>query len=398
RTNMNKNTKELNVQGLTLADAGIYICECGSQAASVSLRVLSLVISSNGQFLANEDLELTLTQNSSHPQPHLTIRLFNSNNNIVTPEVLREDAPEKYVLKLKQLSAADSGTWRCHVHADSPPIDQDIPFDLKVLGFRKSPLERMYATVGSTVILSWHLNFKEIEWKKGFTGQLNWKTQGSATTHELLDFNASAHRELHKTKKSNLFWFEVPENKHGSTVEVKLPKVQFHQSGQYQCQLAFDRHVMRNVTELVLMQVSANPAGPLRRGAEVTLLCQVSSRLPSNARLRWEGVNGNQMDIRSSKLHEAKVEVNVSAAGLWNCHLVEDNVRKISLNYTVEEAPVWLSYAVIGAIIGASVLVIGLVCLCIIIGMSWQRRRQRARRMARARQYLLEKKTCQCQQ
>ena len=42
---------------------------------------------------------------------------------------------------------------------------------------------------------------------------------------------------------------------------------------------------------------------------------------------------------------------------------------------STEEAPVWISYVVIGASIGGSVLVFGLACLCIISGISWQRRR-----------------------
>lgn len=151
--------------------------------------------------------------------------------------------------------------------------------------------------------------------------------------------------------------------------------------------------------------VSANPVGPLPSGAKTTLICQVSSPLPPNAHLLWERVNGTQEDVKKSKQNEAKVEVNVSAAGLWNCHLIEDNDMKISLSYPVgmeisvtclspvkvlkilfvcvseyfspstEEAPVWISYAVTGASIGGSVLVFGLACLCIISGISWQRRR-----------------------
>ncbi|NXK45873.1 CD4 protein, partial [Chauna torquata] len=398
RSEMNQSSKHLKVSDLRLSDAGIYICEYGSHTVSISLHVFKLTISLNGHFLPNEDPTLTLMQNSSHSQPHLSIRLFNSNNNTVTPEILQNEAPRKYILKLKQLKATDSGTWMCHIHSDSPPINQNISFNVKVLGFEKPDSERMYATVDSTVILSWHLNFQKIGWKEGFTGQLNWKPQGSTTTREILDFNVTARQKLHETKKSSRFWFEIPERKPDSTIKVKLPKVQFNHSGQYQCQLAYNRKYTQNMIELVVMKVSANPAGPLPKGAEMTLLCQVSSPLPSNAHLRWERVNGTQMDIKKSKQHEAKVEVNISAAGLWNCHLMEDNDRKISLNYTVEEAPVWISYAVIGAIIGTSVFMFGLVCLCIIIGMSWQRRRQRAKRMARARQYLLEKKTCQCQQ
>lgn len=119
----------------------------------------------------------------------------------------------------------------------------------------------------------------------------------------------------------------------------------------------------------------------------------------------WERINGTQKVIKKSKQHEVKVEVNVSAAGLWSCHLVEDNEKKISLNYSVgmensitslplpqslkvlfvsvseyfspstEEVSVWISYVVIGASIGGSVLGFGLACLCIISGRRWQRRR-----------------------
>ncbi|OXB76276.1 UNVERIFIED_CONTAM: hypothetical protein H355_014684 [Colinus virginianus] len=260
-----------------------------------------------------------------------------------------------------------SGTWTCHIHSDSPSINQNISFDVKVLGFGKEHMEAVYTTVGNTVILSWYLNFRGIAWKEGFTGKLNWEPQGNRIIHELLDFNVTTHRELHETKKSNHIWFEIPEKKARSTIEVKIPKVQLNHSGQYQCQLEINSRRMKSMRALVVMQVSADPAGPLSRGGKMSLLCQVSGPLPSNAHLLWERVNGTQLETKKSKQREAKVEVSVSAPGLWNCHLMEDNNIKISLNYTVEEAHVWNSYAVIGAIIGASVLLIGLVCLCIIM-------------------------------
>nr|XP_010303254.1 PREDICTED: T-cell surface glycoprotein CD4-like [Balearica regulorum gibbericeps] len=398
RSEINPNTKHLKVLDLRLSDAGIYTCEYDSHTVSISLHVFKLTISSDGHFLPNEVPELTVMQNSSHPLPDLKITLFHSSNNIVRPKVSQDKTHQKYKVMLKQLETTDSGTWICHVHSDSPLINQNISFDIKVLGFQHPALERKYATVNSTVILSWQLNFQEIKWKEGFTGQLNWKQQESATAYELLDFNVTARGEQHETEKTSRFQFEIPESKPKSTIAVKLPKVRFDHSGQYQCQLVYNGKYVQSKTELVVMKVSANPVGPLPRGAETTLICQVSSPLPSNAHLCWERVNGTRMDIKKSKQHEAKVEVNVSSAGLWNCHLIEDNDRKISLNYPVEEAPVWISYVVIGASIGGSVLVFGLACLCIINGISWQRRRQRAKRMAQARQYLLENKTCQCQQ
>uniref|UniRef100_A0A8B9C4G1 Ig-like domain-containing protein n=1 Tax=Anser brachyrhynchus TaxID=132585 RepID=A0A8B9C4G1_9AVES len=394
RSEINQNSKHLKVSNLRISDAGTYICECGSDSNSISLHVVKLTISSNGHFLPDDDLELTLTHNSHNPQPRFSITLFNSHNSIVTPDILQNEAPQKYVLKLKQLKTTDSGTWMCNMHSDSPSISQNISFNVKVLGFENTHLERMYAAADSTVTLSWHLNFQKIGWKKFFTGQLNW-TQSKAVT--LLDFNATADGQLRETKKSSQALFEIPEMQRDSTVKVKLPKIQLRHSGEYTCQLLYNRRYIQSKTELVVMQVSANPPGPLPKGAEMTLLCRVSSPIPSNVHLLWERVNGTQTDIKKSKQSETEVEVKVTAAGMWNCHLMEDNNMKLSLNYTVEEAPVWISYTVIGVIIGAGVLMFVLVCLGIMFGMSWQRRRQRAKRMARARQHLLEKKTCQCQ-
>ncbi|NWI32125.1 CD4 protein, partial [Sula dactylatra] len=395
RSEINANNKHLKVLDLRLSDAGIYTCEYGSHKVSISLHVFQLTISSDGHFLPNDVLELTLMQNSSHTLPNLNITLFNSNNNIVRSEVLQDKSPQKYTLKIKQLETTDSGTWMCHILSDPPSINQNIMFDVKVLGFQNPNSERKYATVDSSVILSWHLNFQKIKWKKGLTGRLYWKQNENAASHDLLDFNATAQGQLHVTRKSRRFQFEIPESKREGTIDVKLPKVHFNHSGQYHCQLAYNGRYTQSMIELVVMKVSANHVGPLPRGAQMTLICQVSTSLSSKAQLRWERVNGTQMDIKKSKEHEVKVEVNVSAAGVWNCHLIEDNDRKISLNYSVEEAPVWISYAVTGASIGGSVLVFGLV---FISGTSWHRRRQRAKRMARARQYLLENKTCQCQQ
>ncbi|NWV26443.1 CD4 protein, partial [Origma solitaria] len=389
--------KQLRVSNLKLSDAGLYTCKYGPQKVQTSLHVFELTISSDGHFLQNEVPELILMQNSPNPLPNLSITLFNSNNNRVTPEIENETR-QKYIVNLKKLEATDSGTWVCQVHSDSPLINQNIPFALKVLGFQNPDSERKYATVDSTVILSWHLNFQKIKWKEGFIGQLNWKQQGSSNTHELLDFNITAQGELHETKNGGDFLFEIPERKPESTIEVKLPKVHFNHSGQYQCQLAYQGRHAQSKIELVVMKVSANPAGPLSRGANMTLTCQVSGLLPPNAYLSWERVNGTKVDIKNSKQHEVKLEVNISAAGLWSCHLIEDNDRKISLHYHVEEAPVWINYVIIGASVGGSVLVFALACLCIISGISWQRRRQQAKRMAQARQYLLENKTCQCQQ
>uniref|UniRef100_A0A8C3MVI5 Uncharacterized protein n=1 Tax=Geospiza parvula TaxID=87175 RepID=A0A8C3MVI5_GEOPR len=392
-----KTQYKLSVRDLKLSDVGIYTCEYGTHKVHTSLHIVNLKISLDGHFLQNEVPELILTQNSSSPLPNLSITLFDSNNNRVTPEIQNKNLQE-YIVNLKKLKTMDSGTWVCQIHSDSPLINQNISFAVKVLGFQNPDLERKYATVDSTVILSWHLNSQKIKWKKDFTGQLNWKQQEGAESHELLDFIVTAEGQLHETKKSNNLLFEIPESKPESTIEVKLPKVHFNHSGQYQCQLEYERRHAQSKIELVVMKVSANPAGPLSRGASVTLTCQVSGPLAPDAYLSWERVDGTKMDIKSSKQHEVKLEVNISTAGLWSCHLIEDSDKKISFHYHVEEASVWINNVIIGASIGGSLLAFALGCLCIISGVNWQRRRQRAKRMAQARQHLLENKTCQCQQ
>ncbi|NWY02756.1 CD4 protein, partial [Nothoprocta ornata] len=400
RSEMDRNTKSLVVSDLRLSDAGSYSCEAESRpVVTISLHVFELTISSNGHFLPNESPQLSIMQKSYNPPSDLRISLFNNHNNTEISEVLERVIHHKYLLKLKQLQPKDSGTWRCHIHSDSPFIDQNINFDLKVLGFQNPALERKYATVESTVILSWRLNFKEIKWKEGFTGQLNWKQKENATSFTLFSFTVTAQRKLNVSMKRSQFMSEEPKMEDASGVlEVKLNKVPFGHAGQYQMQLEYNRKHVQSEIELLMMKVLANPVGPLARGAKMTLTCQVSSPLLSNAYLCWERVNGTQMDFVKSKQHEAQVEVNVSTAGLWKCYLVEDNIRKISLNYIVEEAPVWITHMVIGASIGASVLVLGITCLCVITGMNWHRRRQRAKRMALARQHLLENRTCQCKQ
>ncbi|KFV66721.1 T-cell surface glycoprotein CD4, partial [Dryobates pubescens] len=398
RSHIDPSSKHLKLMDLRMSDVGIYTCAYGSHTVTISLHVFNLTVSSDGYFLPSDVPELTLMQNSTHRPPDLNITLFDSNNKTVRPQLLQNKTTQKYTLKLKQLEATDSGTWVCHIHSDSPPINHNIFFDVKVLGFQNPDLERQYATVGSTATLSWHLNSHEIQWNKDFTGELHWAQHEGATAHKLLDFNITAQGQQHEMIRSSRFQLEIPKSTPKNTMEVKLPKVHFNYSGQYLCQLMYEGKHTESKIELVVMKVSANPVGPLLRGTSMTLICQVSSHLPPNAHLRWERVNGTQMDTKRSKQNEVKVEVNVSAAGLWNCHLIEDGHRKISLNYPVEEAPAWTSYVVIGASVGGSVLVLSLVCLCIISGVRWQQRRQRARKMAQARQYLLENKTCQCHQ
>lgn len=121
-------------------------------------------------------------------------------------------------------------------------------------GFGEERSEIMYTTVGNAVILSWHLNFRKIEWKEGFIGKLNWEPQENAAIHELFNFSVTTRRELHKTKKSNHIWFEIPGRKTDSTIEVKIPKAQLNHSGRYRCQLEINSRRIWSTRALVVMQ------------------------------------------------------------------------------------------------------------------------------------------------
>lgn len=95
--------------------------------------LFAVTISLDGHFLQNEVPELILMQNSPSPLPDLSITLFNSNNNRVTAE-LQSKTRQKYIVNLKKLEAMDSGTWVCQVRSDSPLINRNISFAVKVLG------------------------------------------------------------------------------------------------------------------------------------------------------------------------------------------------------------------------------------------------------------------------
>lgn len=95
------------------------------------------MVSSDGNFLLNDVLSLTLRQNSSYPLPDLHITLFNSNNNVVRPTAVQHETRQKYTLESRRLEATDSGTWMCHVRSESPLINQNISFAVKVLGMQQ---------------------------------------------------------------------------------------------------------------------------------------------------------------------------------------------------------------------------------------------------------------------
>lgn len=95
--------------------------------------LFTVTISLDGHFLQNEVPELILMQNSSSRLPDLSITLLDSHNNRVTTELQNKNR-QKYTANLKKLEAKDSGTWVCQVHSDSPLINQNISFAVKVLG------------------------------------------------------------------------------------------------------------------------------------------------------------------------------------------------------------------------------------------------------------------------
>lgn len=105
----------------------------GTDFLAMLFSLFTVTISLDGHFLQNEVPELILMQNSSSRLPDLSITLLDSHNNRVTTELQNKNR-QKYTANLKKLEAKDSGTWVCQVHSDSPLINQNISFAVKVLG------------------------------------------------------------------------------------------------------------------------------------------------------------------------------------------------------------------------------------------------------------------------
>ncbi|XP_074848258.1 T-cell surface glycoprotein CD4 [Carettochelys insculpta] len=382
-----KGNFSLKLSQLELSDAGKYICTVGARTVPVELQVFEVTGSPAGYLLQNERLILTIKAVSN-----VNVKWFDNRNQEVTSTVSRQLKEGGQSLEIKNLQPQDSGTWRCHVASHSANLD--IPYKVLVTGFHTLGQEWIYTAVNSianfTYSLSIHL--QQTRGVEYFRGSLAWKKEEKSNYTEILNFNVTDDRLFFQKDKIQVTMTSRSE------LQVKLTKVGFQDAGVYQCKLTSSRSSVEKNIALVVMNVSADPAGPLPTGADVTLFCKLSAALvPQKAQLFLEHMNGTEPKFK--KTGSKEVTVKTKDVGLWRCSLKVQDTVLTSIDYTVVKAAEWSTYVLIwvGSGVGAGIVLLLLASLCTFICTARQRRRRRAEKMARARRDLIERRTCQCQ-
>uniref|UniRef100_A0A8C0GYJ0 Ig-like domain-containing protein n=1 Tax=Chelonoidis abingdonii TaxID=106734 RepID=A0A8C0GYJ0_CHEAB len=334
---MAKGNFSLILSQLEHSDAGKYVCVVGSRTFKVQLQVFEVTGSPSDYLLQGENLTLSIQGSSS-----VSVTWSNNRKDKVTATQSRELKNGGRTLQIHNLQVEDSGTWRCHITSLSAKLD--IPYKVLVIGKRSMDLSLRTLQMPRKCKRRWiNLNI----------------------SHLLL-----THKPRERSR--SITWIpssQCPDN----PLEVKLPKVQFEDAGWYQCQLTVSRGRVEKAIYLVVMTVSADPVGPLSKWANMTLLCKLSAPIPPNAQLFWEHVNGTEKKL--NMLGHSEVMVKTKTVGLWRCSLKVENNMMTSIDYTVVKAAEWNIYVLIGAVVGASIVLLLLASLFIFICTARQRRR-----------------------
>ncbi|XP_019404453.1 PREDICTED: T-cell surface glycoprotein CD4 [Crocodylus porosus] len=378
----------LKVQNLAPYDVGEYTCESGHRGDTVQLVVFG--VTELTKYLLHDQVLFVSLQQYSPVQNKITVTWWDNKDMEVTSEQSQTD---QYSLHKSGLRITDSGKWKCKINLQFKPFDLDIPFDVIVIGFKELERKILYAAVNTTVSFSYLLNLWEVKWTGSLKAHLDWKAKADDNYREIMNFSIT-NQELTSPKQIKRFGFQGVE-KPFKQLNVTLSKVLFEDAGWYQFRVTFDFGHLKTAIHLVVMTVSATPTGPLSKGAEVTLHCQLSALPLQKGLLIWHRVNGTKEE--SKQVIHREVEVKARTAGLWRCSFVLENKTLISVDYMLEEAAEWIMYALTVAITVASVALLLFVSLCTFICTAWQRRKRRAERMVRVRQDLLQNRTCQCQ-
>uniref|UniRef100_A0A8C8RXL1 Ig-like domain-containing protein n=1 Tax=Pelusios castaneus TaxID=367368 RepID=A0A8C8RXL1_9SAUR len=388
RSDISKGNFSMILSQVVISDAGTYVCVVGSQHFRVQLQVFKVTgFPSLGYLLQNENLTLNIEGSSG-----VSVTWFDNHKIPVTHQPqsreLKESGRSLYIYSLQ---TKDNGIWTCHITYKSAQLD--IPYNVRVIGFyNNSRPETLYASVNSTVSFSYLLNtdLQMIGERETINGALEWKQKEDGSYQKKFSFTVTSKESVLPKSIDRL----QLTGKTSSHLQVKLPKVRFEDAGWYRCQFMLSHRTMEKAIHVVGMRVSANPVGPLSKGAKVTLLCQLSAPLLPGAQLFWKHMNGTE---QKTEMEGDTVEVITNSTGQWTCSLKVQDKVEISMCYTVEKAAEWNIYVLVVAGVGTGVVLLLLVSLLTFTCTARQRRRRRAEKMARIRQDLLEKRTCQCQ-
>nr|XP_020659807.1 T-cell surface glycoprotein CD4-like isoform X1 [Pogona vitticeps]XP_020659808.1 T-cell surface glycoprotein CD4-like isoform X1 [Pogona vitticeps] len=359
-------------------EEGQYICKVEENILrTYDLTVWEITGSQQKYFLQGESLTLSLKQHAT-VMKEVKVKWVSPNKVSVTGEEshwqLRNNNQDLHIKNLE--FEKDHGAWGCHIFLDNVLIISHN-VNVNVIGFLKASAkdddEMMFAVVNSNVTLSCLLN-------------INLQDQKDILLNgEWLKDNIILGKENISSSNST------------SSLDKKLPKVQFEDAGRYQCRLKLENRQLDKFIQLVVMKVFLEPSSEEGKG---TLCCQVSAPAPPTTQLCW--VHANTTNCSHGFLDSPFCHP-VTTTGLWRCDLKVKNEEKRSVNYsTVKEEVTAMgdhAFPVTEVLSGAGVtllllIIVGtLVPACKMI----RRKRQQVKRMALAKQHLLAKRTCQCQ-
>uniref|UniRef100_A0A8D0H6N0 Ig-like domain-containing protein n=1 Tax=Sphenodon punctatus TaxID=8508 RepID=A0A8D0H6N0_SPHPU len=374
-----------------LSDEGYYSCEFDKHKTTVELQVFQVKVSPSGFLLAGETLSLKLESSSNTKL--VPVMWLDPQSTQVMNTVSRILTDNGRSLQIKDLRVQDNGIWKCSIDT------MTIPFSVTVIGVVDEPDSRtqQLAAINATVSFSFLLNIDLNQAKTLGVGDiytnLSWKSKEHDTYQEISNFKITDQDPVWQERMRAVRVLTNTESQ--LVMALELSKVQFKDAGWYRYQVQFNRGHLEKTFHLMVMTVSADPPEPISKGAEVTLRCELSTPLPKGAVLCWDRVNGTKEESHQTETKHV-LEVKARIAGLWQCSLKQGSSVKMCIDYKLEEAAEWKTHLLIGAGVGGGAVLLLLVGLCVFVCTARKRRRQRAQKMALARQHLLDKKTCQC--
>ncbi|XP_067320434.1 T-cell surface glycoprotein CD4-like isoform X2 [Anolis sagrei] len=356
---------------------GQYTCVVNDKEQCIhDLQVWTAKNIQNRYLLQGETIQLEVIS-SHNDYPTTRIKWFSPHNSRVTGNEPRwKLVNNERRLQIKNLDVQeDDGMWKCHILPDGPWFS----FEVKVIGFPNTlgGNDMTFAAIDSRVVLSCPLNIDLSKEKsvRNFPKLQSW---------ELMKDNKIIVKE------------DVSSNANTTYPAKEIPNVRLEDAGKYQCRFIFAEGHLNTSVHLIVMSVSDSSPGLSADKENMPLCCQISAPLSAKAELCWAHMNETRCQ---SHLPNSTFCQENPTLGIWRCSLKVENNMKISINYTVEAPTANLSFPLVEILSGVGVLLLLLIFagLCRFALKPIRQKRQRARRMAQAKQHLLEKKTCQCE-
>ncbi|XP_070592920.1 T-cell surface glycoprotein CD4 [Erythrolamprus reginae] len=358
---------------LTKAKPGQYTCHVGQQqVATYDIEVWTVTGSKSGYLLQGDTLKMQLS-----PVKETGIVWFDPHKTEVAENEPRWKL-RKNILQILNLTVQDNGKWECCISE----YKINLFYNVKVLGFSNPSDEFQFAATNSNTCLSCPLN---------------------------IDLQDKRDPEIPKVQswkwlKNNILMKEHNVSNINRSFSIQqISNVHSEDAGQYQCHLGFKHGILRKNINLIVVKVSAIPPALRSKEDNVTLCGHISPSAPPLIELCWVYVNDSTSEPKcGSPISENKFCHVATTEGLWRCDFKVNNNVKISIDYILgkfsnETLDSSFSLIKTASGIGAMLLLLILIGVCVPTCKRIKQKQQQAKRMAQIKQHLLAKKTCQCQ-